>query len=405
MQNIIEILPQNIAIALGFSLLHSIWQSILLLLVFQILNRLLKQNKAKYNISIILIFAQLALSIITYVIIYEPVIENMGLIKTKNTVENYLSNTVLMDNEISNILIVKNWLAANINTLVGLWFLGVFMYLVRFAINIYQIKLLKTNGLRKVNIEINEKFELLIVKMGISKSVKLNESTLVNLPILVGHFKPFILLPVGLSANLTIAELEAILAHELAHLKRHDYLVNLGQSIIEILYFFNPALLYLSVKTRDIRENCCDDFASEICGSKLPIAKALVQIEQFRHDSKLAMAFGRKGSSLKLRIQNLLGVLPEKNKNNSNLIIILLFCFLGVFYFKIENSFAQKPPIKKVPKNTVTYKNKTQVNYQQDQSRRWVELNDKKGNHLVLKQIDGAVYLTWTSQNQKGFNL
>ena len=396
MQNIVEILPQNVAIALGWSLFHSIWQSVLLVVTFHFLNYYLKGNSLKYKIGISLIFMQLALSIITYNYIFEPLTITNSTGNNKEIITDFIISNSVVSNETSILSNLNSWFNANINLIVIFWFLGIALYVIRFIFNIYQIKQLKTNGLHEVEQEIKAIFEKLILSMNISHKVKLKESSNVNSPLLIGHLKPFILLPAGLSATLSISEIEAILAHELAHLKRHDYLINLGQSVIDILYFFNPALLYLSSKTRDLRENCCDDLASEICGSKLPIAKALVQLEQYRHDSKLAMAFGRNTSSLKKRIQNLLGILPEKNKSNNGILIVLLMCFITLFYLKIENGFAQNPPNKKTPKNEVVYKNKIVEKYYLEKSGPFIHLNDKNGKSLTIRQINGAVYLNNT---------
>jgi bla regulator protein BlaR1 len=96
-------------------------------------------------------------------------------------------------------------------------------------------------------------------KLGIRQSISLLQSELVKVPVTVGHFKPVILIPFGLIFQLPAEQIETILIHELAHIRRRDYLVNLLQSLLETIFFFNPGLLWLSSLIKEERETCCDD--------------------------------------------------------------------------------------------------------------------------------------------------
>lgn len=198
MQNIIEILPQNIVIALGWSLLHSVWQSILLVTIFQFFLYYHKGNSLKYKTGISLIFMQLVISIITYSYVFEPTPTNNTPINNKQLIENFIITATSSNTEINIFSRLNSWFGTNINLIVLLWFLGIAIYLVRFIINIYQIKQLKTNGLYEIGAEIKAIFEKLILKMDISQKVNLFESVNVTSPLLIGHLKPFILLPIGL---------------------------------------------------------------------------------------------------------------------------------------------------------------------------------------------------------------
>ncbi len=95
-------------------------------------------------------------------------------------------------------------------------------------------------------------------------------------PSLLGVLRPVILLPVSTLAGLTPKQLEGILAHELAHIRRHDYLVNLIQRVFETLLFYHPAVWWLSRRIRLEREQCCDDLAAEACGDPVVLARALI---------------------------------------------------------------------------------------------------------------------------------
>ena len=124
---------------------------------------------------------------------------------------------------------------------------------------------------------------------------------------MVGWLRPAILLPIAAIATLTPAQVEAILAHELAHIRRHDYAVNLLQTIAETLLFYHPAVWWLSKRVRAEREHCCDEIAVEICGDAVAYAKALAELESWRTASP-AMAVAATGGSLVDRVRRILRV-------------------------------------------------------------------------------------------------
>jgi HEAT repeat protein len=126
----------------------------------------------------------------------------------------------------------------------------------------------------------------------------------------VGWLRPVILLPASALTGLSPQQLEAILAHELAHIRRHDYLINLLQAVVETLLFYHPAVWWVSRRIRQEREHCCDDLAVAVCGDSLTYARALLEMEQLRAAGpQLAMAAN--GGSLMNRIQRLVGAQPK----------------------------------------------------------------------------------------------
>jgi beta-lactamase regulating signal transducer with metallopeptidase domain len=146
-----------------------------------------------------------------------------------------------------------------------------------------------------------QRITLLCQQLRITKSVILLESKIAKLPIVFGQLKPVILVPVGLLTQLAPEQVEAILLHELAHIRRNDYLVNFLQNIIETLFFFNPAVVWLSSLIRDERENCCDDVAISQLQNKKQYVESLISFrERSLYSSSLsAVGFaGRKNSFL-----------------------------------------------------------------------------------------------------------
>jgi hypothetical protein len=142
-------------------------------------------------------------------------------------------------------------------------------------------------------------------RAAVSAPVRLSVNGLTQVPCVLGWLRPIILMPAAAVTGLDQQALEALLAHELAHIRRHDYLVNLVQTVADTLLFYHPAVWWVSKQIRIERENCCDDIAAEICGDRLTYARTLVNLEQVRA-SRAAFALSAGGGSLIHRIQRLL---------------------------------------------------------------------------------------------------
>jgi beta-lactamase regulating signal transducer with metallopeptidase domain/peptidoglycan/xylan/chitin deacetylase (PgdA/CDA1 family) len=147
-------------------------------------------------------------------------------------------------------------------------------------------------------------------RLRLSKPVELCESALVEVPTVVGWLRPVILIPASLLTGLPAEQVEALLAHELAHIRRHDYLFNLLQTMIETLLFYHPAVWWVSRQARIEREHCCDDMAVEACGDVLVYARALTELEQLRGSLNPRLALSATGGSLINRIRRLIETRP-----------------------------------------------------------------------------------------------
>ncbi|HYI01023.1 M56 family metallopeptidase [Hyalangium sp.] len=143
-------------------------------------------------------------------------------------------------------------------------------------------------------------------RLGLRRAVAVLESPHAPSPLVVGVVRPVLVLPLGLSERLTAAQLEAVLAHELAHVRRHDALANLAQCLVEVVFFFHPAALWLSSRVRLEREHCCDDAAVQLCGSARVYSKALLGLEELRQSGP-ALALGVGSQPLLARVRRLLG--------------------------------------------------------------------------------------------------
>ena len=190
--------------------------------------------------------------------------------------------------------------------LVLAWLCGVVLLTLRLMSGWLWVQRMKSHGATPAG----DGWEHIAVRLSrrlhIARRVRLLESTLVDVPTVIGWIKPVILLPASALSGLTPHQLEAILAHELAHIRRHDYLVNLLQTLVETLLFYHPAVWWLSRRIRAERENCCDDLAVSLCGDPYTYAKALADLEELRGGG-VQLVLAANGGSLVQRIRRLLG--------------------------------------------------------------------------------------------------
>ncbi len=204
------------------------------------------------------------------------------------------------------------------------WALGVFGLSLWHLGGWAQLQRLRRRMIEPVAPDIRLKVLQLAERIGVTRTVETLQSALVAVPAVVGHFKPVILLPASAMTGLSPEQIEAILAHELAHIKRCDYLVNMLQTAVEILGFYHPGVWWVSRVIRIERENCCDDIAVAVCQDRVTYARALAAMEEVRGHGRLAVAAS--GASLFDRIRRLLGAddVRESRFNWAGAVVILL---------------------------------------------------------------------------------
>ena len=150
-----------------------------------------------------------------------------------------------------------------------------------------------------------ERVRRLADRLNVRAPLELWQSACVEAPVVIGCFRPVILVPVGLLTGLTTAQIEAIFAHELAHVRRYDFLVNAVQCLIETLLFYHPCAWWISARIRSEREHCCDEIAVAASGDALDYARALSRLEEQRPPARLALALT--GGNLLGRVRRIVG--------------------------------------------------------------------------------------------------
>ena len=219
--------------------------------------------------------------------------------------------------------------------LADLWSIGVVLLLLRLAWSLLQIELLARTGHRPLPSFHTELVGDLCRRLRTSRPVDAVLSSRVHVPTVVGWARPRILIPASALFGLTPSQLEAILAHEIAHIRRWDYLVNLLQSLLETLFFFHPAVWWLSHRVRIEREHCCDDAAVRLCGRDCTL-RALATLEELRHaplrpSKTVGPALAADGGRLLERMQRM--ALPDTAASRAPqglLLLIVSFTLVGV---------------------------------------------------------------------------
>jgi beta-lactamase regulating signal transducer with metallopeptidase domain len=287
--NTLQLLFQQAWISrLGWTLLHFLWQGTLIAVVFAVVRALAGQwltARARYALTCLALGIMMATPVITFV--------------TAQSLDGP-ALTVLWPKSASG-----GW-QQSLPWLVAIWLAGVIVFTVRLIGGWRLTARLRSIAIGPVPAEWQESLEDLIRRMKISTPVRLLTSSLVAVPTVVGWLRPVILMPIGALAGLPLDQVEALLAHELAHIRRQDYVVNILQSIAEVVLFYHPAVWWVSEQIRAERETCCDDLAVEASGDVLVYVRALTDLEANRRaELRLKTALAADGGSLVNRIRRL----------------------------------------------------------------------------------------------------
>jgi len=224
---------------------------------------------------------------------------------------------------------VETTLRPFLPSVVLVWLIGVLLFSLRPALGWMGIRRLLRVGLMPVPAVVNHAVKQLSHRLKITRTVNVLQSVLVDVPCVIGALRPMILLPVNVVTGLSSDQLNAVLAHELAHVRRHDFVMNAIQSFIETLLFFHPAIWWLSSRVRQERENCCDDIAVALCGDVATYARMLMTIDQLR-GQVYQPVLAASGGSLVKRIRRLIPTAKEDVRSPWPVAVALVLVLLIV---------------------------------------------------------------------------
>jgi beta-lactamase regulating signal transducer with metallopeptidase domain len=316
--------------ALGWTLVHSIWQ---LLVVAGVLWLALKvARKASpaltYGMAVGALMLSFLATLATFLYLWTRPEEVLSL-----SVDS-VNSSPSMDWEG---LLAQGifWTEQNLSLVVNFWLFGAILFLFRLISQFAEIRNLRKTSLPFENLEIQTLTDRLVATLGISRKIEIRTTGKAHSPLTFGVMTPVILLPIALVFQLSPAHLEAVIAHELAHVKRNDYLSNLLLSTLEVLFFFHPCYWWMSQSVKELRENAADELALKAGISSADLANALAEVLQFasQHPPELSLAAGKKRNPTLLRIKRMLGY-PTENYPQTPLIsipmVLTLFLCAGL---------------------------------------------------------------------------
>lgn len=289
---------------IGWTLIHFLWQGALLAVLMGSALRWVAAADNRYRVALATLAAMSLAPLATFAYLsrsqYAPQLSS-GVPATGFPTVLGPSSTLW---KAGPLVAHPGWNSAEV--VAALWLIGVFFFSLRAAGGWWMLRRLRQRCRELAPEPILSMCLALRQRMGIRRMVRFCASTAVEAPAVLGWFRPIVLLPLAAMNGLSLEQLEAVIAHELAHIQRLDAFVNLLQVAVETLLFYHPAVWWVNRVIRTEREHCCDDVAVEVRGDALDYARALALMEEKRLLPEFALAVNSR--PLRDRVARLLGV-------------------------------------------------------------------------------------------------
>lgn len=341
--------------ALTAALLHFVWQASVAGFLAWFVLFVLRQRSAnsRYLVSCVALGVTAVLPVITLWLVYQ----NAAPMSSTSIVATVSQSVTWM----TVVPAALPWFTRLQAWALPVWACGVLLLSLRLVLSARQAYSLRRHG-EPAQGAVLQTIERVAERLKLSRPVRALTSSQSDGPAVVGWIRPVVLLPSATMLGLTPEQLEAVIAHELAHIKRFDYLVNMLQMLVETLLFYHPAVWWLSARIRHERELCCDDLAVHSCGDAVCYARALTRLERLRI-STAAAALGSTGGPLLYRIQRLLGVAGHDggySRLPGVLALLLVFACVVLeagwaagYAQQVTLPPAPKPPVASIPAEPV----------------------------------------------------
>ena len=332
----------NVVSGLGWALLHFVWQGAVIGLLAGVALRLCQDARVRYGVAC-LAMALMVLCFGVTVVVSTP--------QQTLSVQEAFAVQVGGAGGAGPFVSGATDLRSVLPWLVGLWLVGVFLLGLYRIGGWLMVRRLRRFGVCAVTQDWQSRVCELARRMRVSKPVVLLESSLVEVPVVMGWLRPVLLMPVGMLAGMPVVQVEAILLHELAHVLRQDALVNLMQTVVESVLFYHPAVWWASTVMREEREKCCDDLVVAMQGDARSYAIALLTLEE-RRTMRQEPAMAATGGNLMNRVRRLMQQ-PEEPRGVAGLFVSIgiVLSFFCLFAFAQEKQTAYD----KWLKSEVTY--------------------------------------------------
>ena len=290
--------------AIGMALVHLLWQGALVAALLATALHLTSRANLRYALSCAALALLLALGVATAYVSYETPVRILPITDVDTAIANGSIPAGAAFAVSDPWLDVTAFVRLHSRTLVLVWMAGVIVLAFRLGMSWRSAHRLAVRVASPAPAEWQVTVNRLAEAIGLRRAVRVLSTAAVEVPAVIGWLRPAILLPISTLGGLSPTQLEMILAHELAHIRRHDFFVNMLQSVVETLLFYHPAVWWISRQVRVEREHCCDDMAVTICGNPIQYARALTVLEQLR-DRVPATAVAANGGSLFQRVRRL----------------------------------------------------------------------------------------------------
>jgi bla regulator protein blaR1 len=312
----------NFLQALGWAVLNSLWQMALLWVVYQLATAILRKNKSSQKgwLATVLLFSGFAWFVFTF----------FSILADKPASETGYSAFITINGNES----VNNWLYTMLPVASLVYLVLLTLPILNFIRNYRYVQVIRKYGLKKADVKWRMFAQKIAAQMGIAKSVQVWMSEFVTSPVTIGYIKPIILLPIAAINHLSAEQIEAVLLHELSHIKRFDYLVNLITRIIQTILYFNPFVRAFAAIIEREREKNCDEIVLQFQYEPHGYATALLAFEKasyLPHPLVVAASDGKKNELLS-RIESILGIQkkPVLSFNKLAGIVAALLCFISL---------------------------------------------------------------------------
>jgi beta-lactamase regulating signal transducer with metallopeptidase domain len=318
-------LSPSVMRVMAWALLHFLWQGMVLAAVFASLMSIARSAATRYALAVSVLILMVAAPVATFFML-----QNSGPIgHPAIAISSSPAPVAAKPVQSSSMQPVSNGeiSADTFVWLVRIWIAGVIFFSLRTAGGMLIVERLQRRKSAPVRAHLLETCLDLQRRLGIKRAVRFCQCNGLDVPAVIGWFRPVVLLPLTVLAGLSQAQLEAVIAHELAHIKRWDYFVNLFQIAAETVLFYHPAVWWVSRRIRQERENCCDDAAVRLCGNVVDYARALTYMEGGRTAPSLVMAAS--GSPLATRVLRLLGARKSGENVFASGLTIGIVCLAG----------------------------------------------------------------------------
>jgi TonB family protein len=336
-------LPQGltgVVDSIGAVLLHFVWQGALLALIYAAGRPLITRMASRYRFGMTILLVMALCPFITLALLLgssSPT--SAGVAAALPAIKAGVVAVAGRAAEQWNFKAMLPWL-------VGVWLIGVLMLATR---SLWQWRRL-VRMVREATApppEWADRLTALRERFGLRRQVRLLCSARAATPMLIGWLRPIVLLPASMMSGFTPAQIELIIAHELGHICRWDYVANLFQVVLETVLFYHPAVHWISHDVRNARESCCDDLVLELAqGNPLAYARTLADLEELRYDEGLLTpALGASGGVLLARIRHIVGVSEtnERMPRTQSWPIVLIAVALALLVWRPHTQDLPKP--------------------------------------------------------------